>query len=47
MFDKTKARINQQVEDRVTAPVRTALVISLTALVIAGLALVMAVNRAS
>lgn len=46
MFDKTKARISQQVNDRVTTPVRTSVIMSLTALLIAGIALVIAVNRA-
>lgn len=46
MFDKTRARINQQVEDRVTAPVRTSVVLSLAAIVIAAIALIVTVNRA-
>ena len=45
MFEKTKGKIDTLVNDRVTAPVRTSVVISVTALVIAGIALIVAVNK--
>lgn len=46
MFSGTKAKISQQVNDRVTAPIKTALTISLAALLIAGLALIVAAGHA-
>jgi hypothetical protein len=44
MFDKTKARANLLLNDRVTQPVRTAVVISCAAFVIAGIALLLVVS---
>jgi len=46
IFDKTKARISEQINDRVTAPVRTSVIMSTAAVVIAALALVVAVKNA-
>ncbi len=46
MFDKTKQRISEQVNDRVTTPVRTSLIIATAAFIIAALALIVAVHRA-
>lgn len=45
MFSKTKAKVDTLLNDRVVAPTRTALVISITAFIIAGIALVVAVNK--
>lgn len=47
MFEKTKAKIETQLNDRVTAPIQTSLIISITALIIAGIALMVATNRAA
>ena len=48
MFDKTKEKLDTLINDRVTAPVRTSMVIACAAFVIAGLALCLVVaNRAS
>jgi hypothetical protein len=40
MFDKTKAKISTEINDRITNPIRTAVVISVAAFIIAGIALV-------
>ena len=45
MFEGTKKKVNTYVNDRVTAPVHTAIVISVAAFLIAGIALVIVVNR--
>jgi hypothetical protein len=45
MFDKTKAKIETQLNDRVTAPVRTSVLIACGAFVIACIALMVAVKR--
>ena len=45
MFEKTKGKIDTLVNDRVTAPVRTSVVISVTALIVAGIALMVAVSK--
>ena len=45
MFDKTKAKAETFINDRVTAPVRTSVAISITALIIAAIALLVAVGR--
>ena len=42
MFDKTKAIINEQINDRITSPVRTAVMIACAAFLMAGLALIIA-----
>jgi len=47
MFDKTKSKIDTLVNDRVSAPIKTSVIISITAFVIAGLALIVAVNNAN
>jgi hypothetical protein len=47
MFDKTKDKINTQINDRITAPIHTAVIISVTAFIMAGLALMIAINKAS
>ena len=44
MFEKTKAKIETQLNDRVTAPIQTSLIISITALLVAGIALVIVAN---
>jgi hypothetical protein len=46
MFEKTKARINTQINDRVTAPVRTSLIISIVTFLVAGIALLAVVTNA-
>ena len=46
MFDRTKDKVNTLVNDRITAPVRTAVVISIAAFIIAGLALLLVVTHA-
>jgi len=46
MFDKTKDKVNTLVNDRVTAPIRTSIVISVTAFFIASLALILVVRNA-
>ena len=47
MFDKTKAKAELYINDRVTAPIRTAIVISVAAFIMAGLALVIVVHNAN
>jgi len=44
MFDKTKARATALINDRVTAPITTALVISALAFIMAGLALALVIS---
>lgn len=44
MFDKTKTRIETQLNDRVVAPIRTAILISCAAFVLAGLAFIFSVK---
>lgn len=46
MFDKTKAKVDTLINDRVTAPTRTAVVISIAAFIVAGIALILAASRA-
>ena len=46
LFQKMREKVDTLVNDRVVAPTRTALMISLAAFVIAGIALIVAVNRA-
>ena len=46
MFDKTKNKVDTYVNDRVTAPIRTAVIISVAAFIIAGIALMVAVKNA-
>lgn len=46
MFEKTKAKVDTVINDRVTQPIRLSFIISCSAFIIAGLALVVAVNRA-
>lgn len=45
MFDKTKQKIETQINDRITSPVRTGIIISVTAFIMAGIALIIAVTR--
>ena len=48
MFDKTKERLDTLINDRVTAPVRTSMLIACGAFIIAGIALLIVVgNRAN
>lgn len=44
IFDKTKARVSTLVNDRITAPVTTALVMSALAFIMAGLALALVIT---
>jgi hypothetical protein len=46
MFDKTRARVDTMVNDRVTQPVRTSIVISCTAFILAALALAIVIGNA-
>lgn len=46
VFDKTKDKVNTLVNDRVTAPIRTSIVISVAAFLLAGLALILVVRNA-
>jgi hypothetical protein len=45
VFDKTKQRINTELNDRVAAPIKTAVILSSFALVIAVVALFVAASR--
>lgn len=45
VFDKTKAKVDTLVNDRVSAPIRTSILISCAAFVIAGIALLLVVSR--
>jgi hypothetical protein len=47
MFEKTKKRIDTQINDRIVAPSRTAVVFSITALILSALALTVAVSYAN
>jgi hypothetical protein len=47
LFSKTREKVDTLVNDRVVAPTRTALIISITAFIVAGLALIVAVNNAN
>lgn len=46
MFEKTKGKVDTLINDRVVAPTRTAVVISICAFIVAGIALIVAVNHA-
>lgn len=46
LFEKTRGKVDTLINDRVVAPTRTALMISLAAFVVASIALIVAVNRA-
>lgn len=45
MFDRTKAKVDTLINDRVTSPVRTGIIISVCAFIIAGLALVIVLTK--
>ena len=45
VFDKTKARITTQLNDRVAAPIRTSVLIACAAFIMAGIALIVAVGK--
>lgn len=47
MFDKTKAKAETLINDRVVAPIRTSILIAVTAFIMAGLALVLAVRNSA
>jgi hypothetical protein len=47
VFDKFKSKADTLINDRVVAPTRTAVAMSLVAVILAGIALIVAVNRAS
>lgn len=42
MFDKTKTKVDTLINDRITSPVRTAVIISVTAFIVAVIALAVA-----
>lgn len=44
VFDKTKAKAETFISDRVTAPVRTSMMISIAAFILAGIALIFVVK---
>jgi hypothetical protein len=44
VFDKTKDKVNILINDRVTAPIKTSMVIACAAFVMAGLALVIVIG---
>jgi hypothetical protein len=46
VFDKAKARISTEINDRVTSPIRTSIVISVVAFIMAGIALILVVRNA-
>lgn len=45
IFDKTKAKISTQINDRVTNPIRTSIIIAVSAFIMAGIALILSVVR--
>ena len=47
VFDKTKQRINTELNDRVTAPVKTAVILSAIAVTLALVALLIAATKAA
>jgi len=47
MFEKTKQRINTELNDRITAPVKTAVILSACALTLALVALFVATSKAA
>lgn len=47
LFQKTREKVDTLVNDRVVAPTRTALVVSLAAFIVAGIALMVAVGNAN
>lgn len=47
MFEKTKGKVDTLINDRVVAPTRTAVAISIVAMILAGIALIVAVNHAA
>lgn len=47
VFEKTKKRIDTAINDRITAPITTAVIISVAAFLLAGLALIVAHGKAS
>lgn len=47
LFPKTRQKIETQLNDRVTAPVKTSVILSITALTVAVIALMVAVGNAN
>lgn len=47
MFDKTKSKVDTLINDRVSAPIKTSVVISVCAFIMAGLALILVVRNAN
>lgn len=45
MFDKTKAKVSTEINDRITNPIRTSVVISVLAFIMAGIALMLVVRH--
>lgn len=45
VFDKARQKVDTLINDRVVAPTRTAVVISIAAFIVAGIALMVAVSR--
>ena len=46
VFDKAKAKIATEINDRVTNPIRTSIIISVAAFLMAGIALILVVRHA-
>jgi hypothetical protein len=47
VFDKTKAKVDTLINDRVNQPIKTSIAISVAAFLIAGLALILVVKNAN
>ena len=47
VFDKARQKVDTLINDRITAPVKTAVIISVTAFILAGIALMVAVENAN
>lgn len=45
LFEKTRGKVDTLINDRVVAPTRTAVVISIAAFIVAAIALIVAVNH--
>jgi hypothetical protein len=45
MFDRTKAKVSAEVNARITHPIRTSIVIAVTAFIIAVIALIVSVGH--
>jgi len=47
VFDKARQKVDTLINDRVVAPTRTAVIMSIAAFIVAGIALIVAVNNAN